>query len=79
MTIEVRPVATPEEAVRFRYPDGAPPALAGALVEGLALMRADTEGFCTDTVEQVLGRPPRSFADWCARNADAFRLARSPL
>lgn len=72
-TIEVRPVTTPEEAVRFRYPDGAPPALAEALVEGLALMRADTEGFRTDTVEQVLGRPPRSFADWCARNADAFR------
>ncbi|MFI6326112.1 NAD(P)H-binding protein [Nonomuraea sp. NPDC050556] len=25
------------------------------------------------TVEQVLGRPPRTFAQWCAANADAFR------
>jgi hypothetical protein len=24
-------------------------------------------------VERVLGRPPRTFADWAARNAAAFR------
>lgn len=24
-------------------------------------------------VQRVLGRPPRSFADWAARNAAAFR------
>jgi uncharacterized protein YbjT (DUF2867 family) len=70
--IEVRTAATPEEAVRFRYPDGAPPALAKALVEGLRLMRADTAGVRSDTVRRVLGRAPRTFADWCARNAHAF-------
>lgn len=70
--IEVRPVATAAEAVRFRYPHGAPPALADALIEGLALMRADTAGTVSDTVRQVLGREPRTFADWCARNAPAF-------
>jgi uncharacterized protein YbjT (DUF2867 family) len=71
--IPVREVATPEEAVRFRYPNGAPPALAAAIVEGLRSMRADTEGFVTHDVEQVLGRTPRSFADWCHRYAEVFR------
>jgi uncharacterized protein YbjT (DUF2867 family) len=70
--IEVRDVATPSDAVRFRYPHGAPPALADALVEGLKLMRADTVGVRTDTVRQLLGRSPRTFADWCARNAHMF-------
>ncbi|MDN3356534.1 NAD(P)H-binding protein [Actinomadura sp. DC4] len=71
--IEVRTAATTEEAVRSRFPDGAPPALAEAAAKTLALMRADTVGLRTDTVERLLGRPPRSFADWCARNAGAFR------
>ncbi|MFF0142826.1 NAD(P)H-binding protein [Streptomyces sp. NPDC005227] len=71
--IEVREVTTPDEAVRFRFPNGAPRALADAVTEGFNLMRADTVGFQTDTVERLLGRKPRTFAHWCARNADAFR------
>ncbi|HEX6525618.1 MAG TPA: NAD(P)H-binding protein [Streptosporangiaceae bacterium] len=70
--IEVREVATPAEAVRFRYPNGAPQALADALIEGLILMRVDTAGFRTGTVQRLLGRRPRTFASWCARNASAF-------
>ncbi|MGI5240662.1 NAD(P)H-binding protein [Dactylosporangium sp. CA-139066] len=70
--IEIRTVATPAEAVRFRYPHGAPPALADALIEGLNLMRADTTGVCSDAVQRLLGREPRTFADWCAHNAHAF-------
>jgi uncharacterized protein YbjT (DUF2867 family) len=70
--IEVRTVATPAEAARFRYPDGAPQALADAVIEGLTLMRADTVGVRSDTVRRLLGREPRTFADWCARNARAF-------
>lgn len=73
LDIEVREPATPEEAVRARFPDGAPPALADAIIEGFALMRADTTGLCTDTVQRLLGRRPGTFAAWCARNADAFR------
>lgn len=73
--IEVRAVATAQEAVASRFPHGAPPALADAIIEGFALMRADTAGFRTDTVERLLGRRPRTFANWCARNADAFRQA----
>ncbi|MGO4417724.1 NAD(P)H-binding protein [Streptomyces sp. MCAF7] len=71
--IEVREAATPAEAVRFRFPNGAPQALADALTEGLSLMRADTVGFRTDTVERLLGRRPRNFADWCVRHAEVFR------
>ncbi len=73
LTIEVHEAATPAEAVQARFPNGAPSALAEAITEGFTLMRANTVGFRTDTVEQLLGRRPRTFADWCARNADAFR------
>lgn len=73
--IAIRDVSSPEQAVRFRYPQGAPPALAAALVEGLRLMRADTDGLRTDTVQRLLGRPPGSFTDWCHRNAERFREA----
>ncbi|SDM45930.1 NAD(P)H-binding protein [Nonomuraea jiangxiensis] len=71
--IAVRAVTTAEEAVAARFPNGAPPALAEAIVEGFHLMRADIAGFRTDTVERLLRRKPRTFADWCTRNADAFR------
>lgn len=71
--IPVREVSTPEEAIRFRYPNGAPPALAAALAEGLRMMRADTTGLTTTDVRDVLGRPPNTFADWCSRHAEVFR------
>ncbi|NUS15910.1 MAG: NAD(P)H-binding protein [Streptomyces sp.] len=74
-TIAVRPTATPQEAVAARFPNGAPPALAEALVEGFRLMRDDTEGFRTGTVEELLGRAPAGFAAWCARHAEVFRAA----
>ncbi|MFI1337299.1 NAD(P)H-binding protein [Streptomyces sp. NPDC020845] len=73
--IEIRDVATADEAVRSRFPHGAPPALAEALVEGFTLMRADTAGLRTDTVEQLLARKPRTFAAWCAAHTDVFRRA----
>jgi uncharacterized protein YbjT (DUF2867 family) len=71
--IEVRTAASAEEALRFRYPDGAPPALAEALLEGLTLMRADTEGFRTHTARDLLGRRPATFRQWCERHAAAYR------
>ncbi|ETK34380.1 NAD(P)H-binding protein [Microbispora sp. ATCC PTA-5024] len=72
--IEVRAAASPEEIVRSRYPNGAPRPLADAILEAAAIMRADTTGVRTDTVQRLLGRRPRTFADWCTRNADALRL-----
>jgi uncharacterized protein YbjT (DUF2867 family) len=73
LDIEIREPATPEDAVRARFPNGAPQALADALIEGLALLRADTTGLRTDTVQRLLGRKASTFAAWCARNADVFR------
>jgi uncharacterized protein YbjT (DUF2867 family) len=63
--IALRDVATAEDAVRSRYPHGASPELAAAVTEAWALMRADTVGARTDTVERLIGRPPRTFAAWC--------------
>ncbi|WP_427886969.1 NmrA family NAD(P)-binding protein [Kribbella sp. GL6] len=71
-TLEVRPIETPEDAVRFRYPDGAPPELAAAIVEGLQLMRADTVGLRTDVVRRVTGREPRTYAEWCSAHSDVL-------
>jgi uncharacterized protein YbjT (DUF2867 family) len=70
--ILVRAATTPDEVVRSRFPRGAPPALADALVESLTRARADTVGVRTDTVARLLRRSPRTFADWCQRNAAAF-------
>jgi uncharacterized protein YbjT (DUF2867 family) len=70
--IEVRAATTAEEAARSRYPDGAPRELIDAVAEVFVRMRADTTGFRTDTVRRLLGRRPRTFADWCARHAAAF-------
>ncbi|WUJ74148.1 NAD(P)H-binding protein [Kribbella soli] len=72
-TLDVRPIETPEEAVRFRYPDGAPPDLAAAIVEGLKLMRADTIGLRTDAVRRLTRREPRTFATWCDDNQLLFK------
>jgi uncharacterized protein YbjT (DUF2867 family) len=73
LDIKVREPGSPEEAVRARFPDGAPRALADAIIEGFTLMRADTTGLRTDTVQRLLGRKPGTFAAWCARNAGIFR------
>ncbi|MBD2892381.1 NAD(P)H azoreductase [Actinomadura sp. RB99] len=73
--IEVRAATTPEEIIRSRYPGGAPKPLADAVLEAAAVMRADTAGVRTDTVRRLLGRRPRTFAEWCERNRDALRPA----
>jgi uncharacterized protein YbjT (DUF2867 family) len=75
--IEVRAISTPEEALRSRYPDGAPKALADAVVEGFAQMRADTVGLRTDTVRQLLGREPHTFRNWSEKHAATFAGAMS--
>jgi uncharacterized protein YbjT (DUF2867 family) len=71
--IQVRTAATSEEAVKARFPQGAPPALAAALIETIQVARADTTGFRTDTVARLLGRDPMTFRHWCDHNAAAFR------
>ncbi|GAA3081281.1 uncharacterized protein YbjT (DUF2867 family) [Kribbella aluminosa] len=59
-----------EAAVRGMVANGLPEAFANALMDRYAkgVMAA-----ATDTVEKVLGRPPRTFADWVAAHRDAFQ------
>ncbi|AYF75553.1 NAD-dependent epimerase/dehydratase family protein [Nocardia yunnanensis] len=70
--IRIRETVTPGEAVAARFPNGAPPRLAAAIQEGFALMRADTVGVRTDTVAELLGRPARTFTEWCEAHRAAF-------
>jgi uncharacterized protein YbjT (DUF2867 family) len=72
LAIKVREPGSPAEAIRSRYAREIPKALADAIAEAFELMRADTVGLCTDTVARLLGRKPATFADWCARHANAF-------
>ncbi|WP_230208197.1 SDR family oxidoreductase [Microlunatus sp. Gsoil 973] len=73
--IPLREVTTAEEAVRSRFPNGAPKSLADAVTQAWTLMRADTLGARTDTVQRLTGRPPRTFRRWCEENVEAFRNA----
>lgn len=70
--IAFRTASTPAEAVAARFPNGVPPALAKAILESFTTMRADTVGLHTDTVTELLGRPPRTFAQWCTAHRTAF-------
>jgi uncharacterized protein YbjT (DUF2867 family) len=72
--IALREVDTPEQAVRSRYPNGASPELAAAVVEAWSLMRADTVGARTNTVEELTGRPPGTFRAWCEAHEAEFTV-----
>ena len=63
---------TVDEAVRARFPNGAPPALAAAIAESFEQMRSDTAGLRTTTIVELLGRPPRDFATWCRAHREIF-------
>jgi uncharacterized protein YbjT (DUF2867 family) len=73
--LEVRVAGSPDEIVRSRFPNGASPELAAAIIEGFRLMREDTVGFRTEAVHDLLGREPGTFAAWCACNAAVFQRA----
>ncbi|MFF2557303.1 SDR family oxidoreductase [Nocardia sp. NPDC058058] len=70
--LAVRATNTVEEAVRARFPRGAPPALAAAIAESFEQMRSDTVGLRTGTVKELLGRAPHTFEDWCRAHRLAF-------
>ncbi|WP_405498158.1 SDR family oxidoreductase [Nocardia sp. NBC_00511] len=70
--IAFRTAASAAEAVAARFPNGAPPTLSAAILESFTAMRADTVGLHTNTVTELLGRPPRSFAQWCAAHRTTF-------
>jgi uncharacterized protein YbjT (DUF2867 family) len=52
---------------------GMPERLVNALMEGLALVREGEGSTVTSTVEELLGRPARTFGAWARDKADAFR------
>ncbi|GAB3164700.1 NAD(P)H-binding protein [Microbispora hainanensis] len=59
------------EAARERMlADGRPPALVEALLASTRRPRSD---LVTSTVEQITGSPARTFRQWAADHADAFR------
>ncbi|MEU8174644.1 NAD(P)H-binding protein [Microbispora hainanensis] len=61
----------PVEAARERMlADGRPPALVEALLASTRRPRSD---LITPTVEKIAGRPARTFREWAADHADAFR------
>jgi uncharacterized protein YbjT (DUF2867 family) len=47
--------------------------LVNALMEMLASLRKNQGAIVTGTVEQVVGRPPRTFEAWCHEHIAAFR------
>jgi uncharacterized protein YbjT (DUF2867 family) len=68
----VRFVEQTREEARARMPAFMPE----PVVEGtLAILGAPSAGEreVSPAVQRILGRPPRSFADWAARNVAAFR------
>jgi uncharacterized protein YbjT (DUF2867 family) len=65
----------PETAARGLVAHGLPEAFASALMARYA-RGAGQPALVTDGVEQILGRPARTFAEWVADHADVFRGAR---
>jgi uncharacterized protein YbjT (DUF2867 family) len=63
---------TPQEAAQARLEQGAPRGLVEASRELNELFRADRIAFLTGEVERLTGRAPRTFENWCERNAALF-------
>jgi uncharacterized protein YbjT (DUF2867 family) len=63
---------TPHEFAQASIQRGTPPELADAMENLNELFRAGRAGFVTDDVENITGIAPRTFRDWCERNASAF-------
>ena len=57
----------------FMSRSGMDKSLVKALMELVASLQRDEGAVATGTVEQVLGRAPRSFEAWCLEHVDSFR------
>jgi len=62
---------SPDEARAMLTGVGVPDEIVGKLIDLLARMR-ETEPAVEPTVEQITGRPARTFAEWVSDNAAAF-------
>jgi uncharacterized protein YbjT (DUF2867 family) len=63
----------PEDARKAQLAAGMPPYLVDALAELFAERRRGKEAQVSPMAQQILGRPPTSFAQFAARNAAVFR------
>jgi uncharacterized protein YbjT (DUF2867 family) len=63
----------PEDARKAQLAAGMPPYLVDALAELFAERRKGKEAQVSPVAQQILGRPPTSFAQFAARNAAIFR------
>lgn len=68
--VDIPPIA----AKLFMLKTGMDKTLVNALMEMLASLRKNEGAIVTDTIQQLTGRPPRRFEDWCHEYADAFRV-----
>jgi uncharacterized protein YbjT (DUF2867 family) len=62
-----------EQAREGMVKAGMPPFLIDALLPMAAFIRSGKAGEVLPTVQQVLGRKPLTWAEWCQENAGAFR------
>jgi uncharacterized protein YbjT (DUF2867 family) len=63
---------SPDEARQQMLVAGLPKDFADMALEGQALVRAGGNAIVTGDVAEVVGRPPRTFADWAQANRQAF-------
>ncbi len=63
----------PIAAKLFMLRTGMDKTLVNALMEMLGSLRRDEGAIVTDSVQQVTGRKPRTFEDWCRDHLEAFR------
>lgn len=67
--VDIPPLA----AKLFMLKSGMDKALVNALMEMLSSLRKNEGAIMTDTIQQLLGRPSRTFEEWCRERVDAFR------
>jgi uncharacterized protein YbjT (DUF2867 family) len=71
----VRHVDIPEDVFRERFNRfGAPPSFVQAMVTFYALIRGGNLAMVTPDVQELLGRPGRSFDEWAWEHAAAFHV-----
>ena len=67
-------VPVPDDAARAAMVgNGMPEWLAGNLVTLFRFLRGGAGAEVTNAFQQVVGRPPRTFAEWAADYASVFR------
>jgi hypothetical protein len=67
--VDIPPIA----AKLFMLKTGMDRTLVNALMEMLGSLRRDEGAIVTGTVEQVTGRQPGTFENWCREHIEAFQ------